>query len=466
MRRIAFALLACVASLAAAPLVTPAPRRVEWTGARFQFEDPVRIDARRPEAKPAADRLAEGLRRLGRRSVVPGKSRVGGIRLIIDPKETRPEAYRLETAEAETVISAGTARGLLYGVETLLQLIEPGGRVLGARIEDWPELSFRGVHICIFPGTDLRHVERAIRMAARYKYNAIVLEPWASIASRSHPYMAYEHAYTAAEIRPLVELARRLQMDVFPLLNSWGHASGMRQRSGEHAVLDRFPDKAALFEPGGWSFCLSNPAIYPNLFDRAAELMELFGPSPYFHAGMDEAWGYAGHDACPRCAKRVPHELIASHIEKLHKHLTAKGRQVFMWHDMFIRPDDPELGRVSPANSRPPVNSHLALASVPKDVIINAWNYDTKGSWPVPKYFHDRGYRVVVSPWKARPNAIMMINTAKTLGLMGVLETTWDSLDVCLPSIGEAGVLAWTAPGYDLKAVPFDHWLAVIRTLP
>lgn len=464
MKRVA--LLAACAATAWAQLVTPAPRRVEWTGERFRFEEPVRIDARAPAAKPAARRLAEGLRRAGRSGVVQGKPRVGGIRLAIDPAETRPEAYRLETTEVETVVRAGTARGLLYGVETLLQLVEPGGRVIGARIEDWPELSFRGVHICIFPGTNLDDVRRAILMAARYKYNAVVIEPWASLASPSHPYMAYENAYTARELRPLVELARGLGMDVIPALNSWGHASGMRSRSGMHVVLDRFPDKAALFEPGGWSFCLSNPAIYGNLFDRYAELMELAGPSPYFHAGMDEAWGWGGHQPCPRCSEKVPHELIAAHIGRLHAHLASKNRRAIMWHDMFIRPEDPEMGRVSPANSRPPVNSHLALPAVPKDVIINAWNYDARQAWPVPKYFHDRGYSVLVSPWKTRANTVMLLNTAKQLGLMGVLQTTWDSLDVCLPSIGEAGVLAWTAPGYELAEVPFDHWLAAIRALP
>jgi hypothetical protein len=59
-----------------------------------------------------------------------------------------------------------------------------------------------------------------------------------------------------------------------------------------------------------------------------------------------------------------------------------------------------------------------------------------------------------------------MVNTAKKYDLLGLLATTWDSLDVCQPSVAEAGVLAWTAPGYDLKGIPFDHWLAAIRALP
>lgn len=59
-----------------------------------------------------------------------------------------------------------------------------------------------------------------------------------------------------------------------------------------------------------------------------------------------------------------------------------------------------------------------------------------------------------------------MVNEAKKMNAMGMLETTWDSLDVTLPTVGEAGVLAWTAPGFDLNAVPYESFLESIRRLP
>jgi len=72
---------------------------------------------------------------------------------------------------------------LLYGCQTLLQLVEPGGAgrgpsLPGVRIRDWPQLAFRGVHLCIFPNTELAAIRQAILLAARYKYNAVVIEPW------------------------------------------------------------------------------------------------------------------------------------------------------------------------------------------------------------------------------------------------------------------------------------------------
>jgi hypothetical protein len=394
-----------------------------------------------------------------------------GQRAKWPPPRNREEGYLLDVGRREAVVIAQSPRGLLYGSQTLLQLVRPaespgGKQLLGVTILDYPQLPFRGVHLCIFPNTELAAIRQAILLAARFKYNAVVIEPWASLKSKSHPETAYEDAYRPDEIRPVVELGRALCMDMIPMLNSWGHASGMRRTSAEHVVLDRFPEFKGLYEPDGWSFCLTNPAIYGQLFDRYGELLELFGPTPYFHAGMDEAWGHMGLMENCACRSDNPRKVLVEHLGKIHGYFAQREMQVIMWHDMFLQPNHPQLGRVSPAGSVPPINSHLALETLPKDVIIAAWNYAETRRWPVPRYFHEKGFRVLVCPWKTRPNTVALVNAAKQDDLFGLLATTWDSLDVSLPSVAQAGVLAWTAPSFDLNAVPFDHWLAALRKLP
>jgi hypothetical protein len=336
----------------------------------------------------------------------------------------------------------------------------------GVWMADWPHLAFRGVHLCIFPHTELAAIRQAILWAGRFKCNAVVVEPWASLRSRRRPETAYPHAYSPEEVRPLVLLGRALQMEMIPMLNSWGHASGMRSRSGEHVVLDRFPEFRDLYEADGWSFRLANPATYEHLFDRYEELLELFGPVRYFHVGMDEAWGHLGAVHVHLPPGKQPHELAAEHLLKLHHYFAQRKIQLLMWHDMLVRRGDPELGGAGPACSIPPYHTHLALEKLPRDIIIAAWNYDVAGAWPIPKYFRDKGFPVVVCPWKSRRNTIFLVNLAKELDLLGVLATTWDSLDVSLPSVAQAAVLAWEAPKSDLGRIPFDHWLAEIRKLP
>lgn len=475
------------------PPVTPPPRELAWTQERLDLAGGS-IRAVEPQEQQVARLLAHEIKRLHGvkltiTSTVSSESSPS-ISLVLagspqgkavlekmagrakwPPPRNAEDGYVLEVGPREAIVLAQSQRGLVYGCQTLLQLVEEGPdgkgkQLLGARIADYPQLAFRAVHICIFPNTELAAVRQMILLASRFKYNAVVIEPWASVKSKRRPETAYENAYSPEQIRPLVLLGHALGMEMIPMLNSWGHASGMRSRSGEHVVLDRYPQYQDLYEPDGWSFCLANPAIYDHLFDRYDELLELFAPARYFHVGMDEAWGHLGLKENLGCRGEEPLKLITGHLEKLHAYFAQRDVRVFMWHDMFLERDHPQLGRQSPANSIPPFNTHLALPSLPGDVIIAAWNYSARSEWPVPKYFHDKGFPVVVCPWKTKRNTVMMVDEAKKYDLLGVLTTTWDSLDVCQPSVGRAGVLAWTAPGYDLEEVPFDHWLVAIRALP
>jgi len=486
-------LLLCThaSSLSAEPLLTPAPRHLTWTGEKLPLGEHNLVVGVTDEEQQVARVLCEEMLRLHkvRISVTDQKQAQATVVLALTSSPIgklllaeavgrdlwqanhNEEAYLLEVSDREAVLVADSQRGLIYGVQTLLQLVHAdssgqGMAMAGTRIVDYPQLGFRGIHICVFPNTELVAVRKAMLLAARYKYNAVVIEFWASLQSAKRPETAYRDAYTPDQIRPLIHLGQALHMEMIPMLNSWGHASGMRSRSGEHVVLDRFPGMKVLFEADGWSFCLTNPAIYDHLYDRYDELMKLFGDPQSFHLGMDEAWGHRGLMENQECRGRDPLKTLTNHLKTLCQYFAKRDVNVFVWHDMFIQRDHPTLGRLSPANSIPPFNSHLALSSLPKSTIIAAWNYSETEEWPVPRYFHDKGYPVVVCPWKTKLNAISLLNTAKKLNLLGVMQTTWDSLDVSLPTVAETGVLAWTEPGFELHQIPFDHWLSAIRQYP
>ncbi|MCC7341779.1 MAG: family 20 glycosylhydrolase [Bryobacterales bacterium] len=482
-----FLILAAQPALAA-PLITPPPRHVEWTPAAVPVGRGIAISATSPEERQIGRVLEQEFRRL--HGIAGAKGTKGALEVVLalagSPRgkaqleasaqaaryKAAPgdEKYLLETGANRVVIVAETPRGLLYGGMTLLQMVTKTGslsEVAGASMVDYPQLGFRSLHICIFPNTELEGVRQAILLAARYKYNAIVLEPWASLKSASHPETAYEHTYTPEQIRPLIHLGKALQMEMIPMLNSWGHASGMRGNSAQHVVLDRFPQFKPLYEEDGWSFCLTNPAIYGQLFDRYGELLALFENPKYFHLGLDEAWGHRGLMESNLCRGENPRATLTAHLKKIVGYFSERNIQVFMWHDMFIQRDHPTLGRLSPANSIPPFNSHLVLEELPKNVIMAAWNYSATTEWPVMQYFQEKGFPVVACPWKVRKNAVQMVDTSKKLGIMGMMQTTWDSLDVTLPTVGEAGVVAWSEPGFNIDAIPYDGgFLNPIRQLP
>ena len=473
---------------AGSPLITPPPRQVEWTGDAHAVGKGLVFEAATGEERQVGQVIAAEFKRIhGIPAAVSGK---GTLKVVLalaasargqtelnaaagaQPYQAAAsdEKYLLETRPGKVVVLAETPRGLLYGGMTLLQMAAKGSagwQIAGARMVDYPQLAFRSLHICIFPNTELEGVRQAILVAARFKYNAIVIETWASLKSAKRPETAYEHTYTPEQIKPLVELGKALHMEMIPMLNAWGHASGMRGNSSQHVVLDRFPQFKPLYEEDGWSFCLTNPDIYGQLFDRFGELLELFDNPRYFHLGLDEAWGHRGLMESNRCRGDNSRETLAAHLKKLVGYFAERKIRVFMWHDMFIQRNHPQLGRLSPANSVPPFDSHLVLDQLPKDVIMAAWNYDSRQEWPVIQYFHDKGFPVVACPWKVRQNAVAMVNTAKKLGVMGMMQTTWDSLDVTLPTVGEAGIVAWTQPGFNIDTIPYDGgFLKPIRDLP
>ena len=87
-------------------------------------------------------------------------------------------------------------------------------------------------------------------------------------------------------------------MEPVPMINHFGHAPQSRSCMGRHTILNAEPRLSLLFEPDGWTWCLSNPDTYRLLADMRAELCGLFGDGKYFHLGFDEAYSFA---TCPKC---------------------------------------------------------------------------------------------------------------------------------------------------------------------
>ena len=253
----------------AQPLISPAPREIVWGQDRLALSN-VTIQATSDAELRVARILSHEMRRQHgvELPVVsdPSSSRGNSIRLVLEssagakavltslqkedcwpPSRNVDDAYLLHVDSAHAVLFARTARGLVYGCQTMLQLVSGEADsvargIAGVQVVDYPQLAFRGVHICVFPNTELAAVRQMILLASRFKYNAVVIEFWSSLRSPKRPETAYKYTYEPEQIRPLVELGQALGMEMIPMLNSWGHASGMRSRSGEHAVLDRHPE--------------------------------------------------------------------------------------------------------------------------------------------------------------------------------------------------------------------------------
>ncbi len=377
--------------------------------------------------------------------------------------------YSISSSSRGAALSAVSEKALLDGFATLVQLITPVDLSAGhesftieaLEIRDEPSMPFRGIHLCVFPETELYTLEKAIHLAGFLKFTHVVLEFWGMLRYESCPSIAWEgRAFTKDQIRPLIRLAHGYGMEVIPMLNHFGHATQSRVAIGRHVLLNQNPRLQLLFEPDGWTWCLSNPDTKALLASLRTELCELCGAGSYFHIGCDEAYSFA---TCPKCSARVPHELYAEYINGLTQDLAAVGRRPIMWHDELIRRDAfPEHLNVV-ANGQ---NHHTdaALDLLDRRVIIADWQYGYRTREnPTAAYFIGHGFDTLLCPWNNAENVRGLCDAARDHRAMGVLLTTWHHLPSMFASFLSFGSDIWESR--PAQSAPITEAAAILRKL-
>ena len=345
------------------------------------------------------------------------------------------EGYRIECSTDVLRITVSGLAGLRHALRTLRQLAEPERGVLKythyvlpcVRIEDAPASSFRGIHLCWFPETPAWEMEKQIRLAAYYKFNYVVIESWGVLQFASHPECGWqEKSVTPEEFRRLVRLGKALGVVLIPQLNIFGHASGARCGSGKHMLLDFHPEYQSLFEPDGWSWCISNPATRAYLTDLIREMLDIFDHPPYFHIGCDEAYN-AG--LCASCRDQDYGVILKEYICHFRDLLAAEGARAMMWHDMLLDQADPRWrGYVVSGDMR----TEALYRELPRDILICYWQYGYPGTdgqppaWEPVLFLRDTGFDVLVCPWVDRRTTQSYGNLVASERLAGMLATTWN----------------------------------------
>ena len=399
---------------------------------------------------------------------------IGGTSFLASqPKLRKPEdSYAIRVTAEGVILEAKDEKTLIEGFMTLVQLIIPEDlgegserfSVTAAEVHDAPAIGMRAVHLCIFPESAMSTIEKAIHLAGFLKMTHVVLEFWGTYEYKTMRELSWRgKAHTYTEMKRLTDLIRSYGMEVIPMINHFGHATASRGGMGRHVVLNAAPRRAKLFEPDGWTWCLSNPDTWKLLASMREELYDLCGAGSYFHLGFDEAYSYA---TCPACRARVPYELLAEYVNRLTEDVVSKGRRPILWHDEFINGGD-FAGKIqSPvvANGQSH-NTAPALDLLDRRAIIADWQYDYKnGENATTRYFMDKGFDVILSPWDGRENIRSLCANAKDFGAYGVMLTTWHHLPAYLMNFPSTADMVWkrdTSASWN----PLTESAAILRTL-
>lgn len=383
----------------------------------------------------------------------------------------REDSYAIEVTPHGARIQAVDARALMQGWSTFVQLLYPVSMQSGSEefrvsevfIRDHSPLPLRMIHVCIFPETTIEILERTIRLAAFYKFTHIIFEPWGTVRFDTLPEMGWKDRSIAKEdLRSLAKLARSLGLEVVPMINHLGHATQSRGCAGRHTVLNQAPRYEMLFEPDGWTWCLSEKETHRILRGIRAELMDICGEGGYFHLGCDEVESYA---SCPRCRNLDKVKMFADWINGLSEELNGQGRRAIIWGDALL--EQARWQRPSYATSKPEQQTHLALDSLDRMVMIADWQYFlTDGTMPTAEYFKSMGFDVLSCSWDLPDNAKSLSSSADTLGLAGTMLTTWHHLPAMLRHIDAYGAQAWQGSAYAPPAYGFGSSAILRKVMP
>ena len=252
------------------------------------------------------------------------------------------QAYRLDLAPERIRITANASPGLFYGVETLVQLVKPERGKLwlpSGQISDWPDLGLREVFWDELEHLDhLDIIKQAIRRAAFFKVNALVLRLNQHFEYKSAPALVDPSALSPAQLQQLTDYGLRYYVQVIPYLDGPAHVNFILDHD-EFAKLREFPETS-------FEMCSTNPETYKLLEGMFQDLIDANKGVKYFLLSTDEAWfiGKADNDQCHEAqrAKELgsPSKLWVEFTQKTAGYLRDHGRTVIFWGEEPMQAED------------------------------------------------------------------------------------------------------------------------------
>ncbi|SFS42276.1 beta-N-acetylhexosaminidase [Lutibacter maritimus] len=262
------------------------------------------------------------------------------------------ESYQLKTSSNKISIEATTDIGVIYALETLLQLLDNNDTSYyfpEVSINDFPRFTWRGLMIDVarhFHPVDV--LKRNLDAMAAVKMNVfhwhLTDDQGFRIESKKHPKLhqlgSDGQYYTQEQIKDVVQYASDRGIRVVPEIDVPGHATAILTAYPEIGSKDtiysieRF---SGIFDP---TLDPTNEKTYEILGDLFAEMAELF-PDKYFHIGGDENEGKHWDENEHIQSFKKKHNLQSNHDLqtfmniRLEEILVKLGKSVMGWEEIM-----------------------------------------------------------------------------------------------------------------------------------
>lgn len=348
------------------------------------------------------------------------------------PVPTQSEGYTVKVTDETVQLLGYDRRGLVYAVETWLQLLqqeERRGVAAACLIEDHPRLPVRGVHLYVPAREEIPFFKRLIRHllvpmkintvfwelagAMRFDRRPEIADTWEQNNRRAaegkgprvpHGKVGGGGTLTKQEVKGLLDDMRSYGLEVIPEIQSLSHAEYLTMTYPEIAeqhVEDGYPD----------SYCPLHPMSREIVFDLIDEVLELFGPLPYVHMGHDEVYTMA---VCERCRGKSRAELYAHDVNEIYDYLKGKGVGMMLWADM-LQPFRPYAGPE-------------AIDAIPKDIVLLEFVWYFRTEQDTEDRLLENGFTVILGNYYSSHFPRFESRSGKP-GVIGAEVSAWTEVD-------------------------------------
>ena len=426
----------------------------------IRFDHKIVID---PSCSPAACAYAKLLQEELREcmgygpGITRGRSGKQAVVLAVDCAMGEQE-YRLECSTDGIRITGGAECGLLYGVQTLRQIVRQAGACVPClNIHDFPEIRNRGFYHDVTRGRipTLAYLKRLADNLAFYKINQLQLYIEHTYLFEGLSEMWRDDTpLTAEDILEFDAYCRKLNIELVPNISCFGHLYKLlRTKSWEHLCEMKEPRQ----EPFGFvdrmlhhTIDVTNDESLELIKGMIEEFMPLF-TSEYFNIGADETFDLGKGRSREEAERIGVRRLYTDHVRKLCEFLVEKGKKPMFWGDIIC--DFPEM-----------------IRELPEQTICLNWGYDRNQSDESTRKLAEAGavqYNCPgVSGWNqfvnrldvAYENIRRMCTYAVQYQTEGVLTTDWgDYGHINHPDFGIPGRIYGAAFSWNRQIPEFEE---------
>lgn len=390
-------------------------------------------------------------------AVNKGKAETGDIYLTLDSGLGEQE-YGLIVGEEGVTVKGGDGAGIMYGVQTLCQIIEQCGGVLPCmEIVDAPDMKHRGYYLDQTRGRvwKLENLKKLVDMLSRYKINEFQFYVEHTYLFRGLSEMwRDETPLTAQEILELDRYCRERCVELVPSLSSFGHLY-MLLSTKSYGELGELEDS----EKQPFSFIdrmrhhtvnVSDDRVLPLIKGMIGEYMALFS-SNKFNICADETFDLGKGKARALAEDQGVHRIYINYVKELCGFLMEAGKTPMFWGDVIC--GEPEF-----------------IKELPEETICLNWGYAPNQREDETRKLAEVGAKQYLCPgvcgWNQWMNLIensylnitRMCNYARKYGAIGILNTDWgDFGNVNHPENSIPGIIYGAAFSWSREEISFEE---------